>query len=356
MRRVPARRVAPGDVDMALYRVRGVSAYSMVVRRVKVNNAPRKPRQGQSTIELALIFVFVLLPLLVGVVEVARIFYEQLAVVNAAGVGARWSVLTSNQQYCAGSATVATVVAKDLANVPVRVTGVQATETTTATGPVVEVSVAYNHDLIFGIINARPQVAFTGRAAMPGKIATPAVTACPQGTWTPTPPATNTRTATNTPIPTSTHTRTRTGTPTQTHTRTQTSTSTSTSTPTITNTRTSTPTATATPCNLRVEWIPSLTRKANGNAPIQITVRVTDNFGAPVRGLDVRVTIENNGEPEFSLSDIGNGNYQGCSRRAYSNAEPYRSGTVRAVSAVCQSPVTPWGPYQPDDSTPCSSP
>ena len=71
---------------------------SLPMPQLNVTEHKRKKR-GQATVELALGMIFLVL-LLVGVADVARIFSEQLDVVHAAGVAARWKTLTGTQQYC----------------------------------------------------------------------------------------------------------------------------------------------------------------------------------------------------------------------------------------------------------------
>ena len=48
--------------------------------------------------ELALVLVFVLIPLLIGIADIGRAYYEHLAVVHAADVGARWATLSGQEQ------------------------------------------------------------------------------------------------------------------------------------------------------------------------------------------------------------------------------------------------------------------
>src|SRR5436190_21933700 len=99
------------------------------------------PRRGQATIELAIVAIFILIPLLVGIADITRAYFEHLAVVDAANVGARWSTLNSNQQYCTGYGAVATVVAADMMNVPVRIRNVSANTVQDTPGTMVQVTV-----------------------------------------------------------------------------------------------------------------------------------------------------------------------------------------------------------------------
>ena len=68
------------------------------MRQLNATELNRKKR-GQATVELALGMIFLVL-LLVGVADVARIYSEHLAVVDAAGVAARWSTLAPTQKGC----------------------------------------------------------------------------------------------------------------------------------------------------------------------------------------------------------------------------------------------------------------
>src|SRR5438552_10058938 len=56
------------------------------------------PHRGQATIELAIVALFILVPLLIGIADITRAYFEHLAVVDAANVGARWTTLSSTQQ------------------------------------------------------------------------------------------------------------------------------------------------------------------------------------------------------------------------------------------------------------------
>src|SRR4051812_49358051 len=71
------------------------------LRTFEPSNLPTRYK-GQGTVELAIVALFILVPLLVGIADITRAYFEHLAVVDAANVGARWSTLNSNQQYCTG--------------------------------------------------------------------------------------------------------------------------------------------------------------------------------------------------------------------------------------------------------------
>src|SRR5213076_1271577 len=73
-------------------------------------------KSGQATVELALVGMLLVL-LLAGIADVARIFSEHLAVVHAAGVGARWATLDKDYKACSGYTDVRTPVVQDLAQV-----------------------------------------------------------------------------------------------------------------------------------------------------------------------------------------------------------------------------------------------
>jgi hypothetical protein len=108
-----------------------------------------KRKRGQATVELALIVTLLVL-LLVGVADVARIYGEQLAVVHAAGVGARWAALTPTQQARSGYADVCDAVRDDLrddlaSGKTLTIVAVQ------QSGNRVKVTVTYPHDFLFGL-------------------------------------------------------------------------------------------------------------------------------------------------------------------------------------------------------------
>src|SRR5689334_7458905 len=57
-------------------------------RTFELSNLPTR-NKGQATIELAIVAIFILLPLLIGIADITRAYFEHLAVVDAANVGAR---------------------------------------------------------------------------------------------------------------------------------------------------------------------------------------------------------------------------------------------------------------------------
>lgn len=147
------------------------------MRQLNATELNRKKR-GQATVELALGMIFLVL-LLVGVADVARIYSEHLAVVDAAGVAARWSTLAPTQKGCTYPAPYpneAAVVAAALG--PTLVTDLQPTvQVIQLSGPdSVRVNVTYRHVFLFGLINYVDN-SFTGGSTMPGVISTPTV--CP---------------------------------------------------------------------------------------------------------------------------------------------------------------------------------
>ncbi len=121
--------------------------------------------RGQSTIEFALVFIFIFIPVLIGLADVARTYYEHLAVVNAAKVAARWAGLTPVQRCGTGYGSVDEVVRADLDDVPIGIRGVQTPVITETTGSRIEVTVSYTHTLLFGLVGGR--TVFTGSASMP---------------------------------------------------------------------------------------------------------------------------------------------------------------------------------------------
>src|SRR5687768_11566997 len=132
-----------------------------------------KKTSGQSTVELALVITLLAL-LLAGVADVARIFSEHLAVVNAAGVAARWSVLEPTNKGCSYPSPYSTetdVAVADLGpTLASQVTGVSAT--TGGSPSSVTVHITYTHTYLFGLIRDLP-ISFTGSATMPGVVSTP---------------------------------------------------------------------------------------------------------------------------------------------------------------------------------------
>jgi Flp pilus assembly protein TadG len=169
----------------------------MHVERLKVRCSEMRGR-GQATVEFALVLIFLLVPLLLGVAEIARAYYEHMSVLNAANVAARWATLTGSQQYCSGYASPASAVSASLLDVPVQVRSISTKVVTGTQGSMVSVSVAYSHTLFFGAVDST--MVLTGTSSMPGLLSTPV--ACPS--CCPTPLPTYTPTATNTPTPTST--------------------------------------------------------------------------------------------------------------------------------------------------------
>ncbi len=170
----------------------------MSARGEKLNGELRRRVRGQSTVEFALVMVFLLIPLLVGLIDVARVYSEQLAIVNAAKTGARWAVLSPDQQADSGFCTMQDVINADLGPSGIQYVVITPTPTftatptpanqtptvmptPTATAPAVEVIIQYRHQLLLG---AGGTALFIGRATMPGKRSTPS--SCP--TSTPTPP------------------------------------------------------------------------------------------------------------------------------------------------------------------------
>ena len=156
----------------------------------------KKRKRGQATVELALGMIFLVL-LLVGVADVARIYSEQLAVVDAAGVAARWSALEPTNKGSVSTpapyANEAAVVAAALG--PTVVAQLQPTvQVSQQSSPnSVRVDVTYHHTFLFGLVNYTGDF-FRGGSTMPGTISTPTCYSTPGPTATPAP--------TNTPRPT----------------------------------------------------------------------------------------------------------------------------------------------------------
>ena len=180
-------------------------------KRLQSEICERRSSKGQATVELALVVVFLML-LLVGVADVARIYAGHLAVVNAAGVGARWATLSPSQQGCSGYTNVQSAVASQLSGVVANVT-VVVLPTPAADPRTVSVEVRYTHDFLFGMVNNVPNL-LRGGATMPGSYNTtvgtcatvvvpPSPTSVIAPSATPIPP-TATRTLTPTPTPTTT--------------------------------------------------------------------------------------------------------------------------------------------------------
>lgn len=162
-------------------------------------------KRGQATVELAFALILMSL-LLVGVADVARIYSEHLAIVHAAGVGARWATLPSNQQGCSGYTNVPQPVLTALVDaVPTQNILAISTRVVVTEPRSVRVEVTYRHEFFFGLIGNVPGE-FTGGATYPGRFSTPStcLTVAPSGpTNTPITIITNTPVpATSTPTPT----------------------------------------------------------------------------------------------------------------------------------------------------------
>ena len=257
----------------------------MLLNLIQSGKRERPPFKGQATIELALLISFLLL-LLVGVADVARIYGGHLAVVHAAGVGARWTTLSPNQRDCSGYADVQAAVLDDLGGA-VKDPTVVVLPTPAADPRHVRVEITYSHDFLFGMINNLPN-SFTGGATMPGNIepgsgtcnATPVIqptsTSLPTATRTPLPP-----TPTRTPLPTNTPT----------------------------STPTNTPTATSTPVRrLVISNIIGRVPGSGNNERMDISVMVHDDLGAPITGAVVPVVVTQPGSTGYSgapPSDVG---------------------------------------------------
>jgi len=131
---------------------------------------------GQATVELALIFSLLVL-LVVGVADVARIYAGHLSVVHAAGVGARWATLTQAQRDQSAYADVRAVVVDDLGNsIPaaqLATMSVVTEQIAVSPSPQVRVTVIYEHAYLFGALQNTSfmvglPTSFTARATMPG--------------------------------------------------------------------------------------------------------------------------------------------------------------------------------------------
>lgn len=150
----------------------------MSLRRKDTNGRLPRLVRGQATIEFALVMTLLLVPLLVGLADVARIYGEQLAVVNAAKVAARWVTLSPRQQACTEFDSVEDVVQKDLNPNPgrqrIQVEGINVNpepDPPISDAPAVEVRITYKHTLLMG---AGGSVIFVGKATMLGTPSTPA--------------------------------------------------------------------------------------------------------------------------------------------------------------------------------------
>lgn len=243
-------------------------------------------RRGQSLAELALLLP-VLSLLVVGTVDLARVYYTKIALANAARTAANFAI-NYNLAYDLSASTASDKildVAREAAEPYVTVDSVQFTGNWTP-GGLYRVTVTSNWAPITPLVsqfwgggtlaiqhsidlrhNCTADIACSYPTAVP--TITPVPTATPTPTNTSTPTITPTPTATSTSTATSTPTNTSTPTPTSTPTSTATSTSTPTATPTPTSTATptltATPTATACPGvwltsspSATYTWVPSL--------------------------------------------------------------------------------------------------
>ena len=296
--------------------------------QVKKSRVPllncRHKSLGQNLVEFALGLPLLLL-LIFGIIDLARVIQAQVTVNNAARQAVRFAI-TGEQlkdaggNYIARETTIISKAVASLAGLPRTTTndpkefGFYTVEINSAAGPgdpggpneVVEVKVSYNVNLLTPLVNAvLPRVLVKGweqsineewgavqsfeHANLPPlppplPTWTPIPTPTPTYTWTPIPPPTNTptntstSTSTNTPTNTSTATNTRTATSTRTNTATVTSTRTSTSTstgtstpvpPSATSTRTNTtgPTATSTRTFTPVPTATSTSTRTNTAGP-----------------------------------------------------------------------------------------
>jgi hypothetical protein len=204
-------------------------------------------------VELAVVLMLLVL-LLAGIADVARIFSEHLAVVNAAGVAARWSALEPTNKGCTYPVPYSNetdVVLADLGSpLASQVTGVSVTAGGDPSS--VTVNVTYTHTFVFGLIRNVP-LSFTGSATMPGVITVP-------GTCYSVPVPTNTVVPTFTPAPTST--------------------------PAPTVTPSPTPTARL--------FVTVAANKENGNNPVYIKVTVIDDGGIGQDNVALSATVAGN--------------------------------------------------------------
>jgi Flp pilus assembly protein TadG len=293
--------------------------------------APGSPHRGQATIELALVFIFILLPLLIGLADLGRAYYEHLAVTHAANVGARWLTLSPTQQYCSGLQTVEDAIHLDLGNAVTPeqiVLPIGVTELTQSTGSAVRVDVSYRHQVLFGLV--RWPATFTANSTMPGVLSTPQPGDChvvptPGPTWTPPPPPTNTPTSTPTPIP---------PTPTNTFTPTVTRTPTMTRTPTSTPTVTLTPTVTPTVCPYSLAAA-AYRPAGGGQQPLSVKATVRDAQNNPVVGAQVRAFIARTNTSAVATTGAG-----GCVVFSIGNSNQDESILVSVVSppSICSAP------------------
>jgi Flp pilus assembly protein TadG len=138
----------------------------MTLNKNKLSTRSNRRARGQATVELAIIVPFLAL-LLVGIADVARIYSEQLAVVHAAGVGARWLTLPEDYQPCSRYNNVTEAIVADL-NQAVRTDDI-VVQTSVVYSPytVTSVKITYRHDFLFGLIKNVPTT-FTGAATWAG--------------------------------------------------------------------------------------------------------------------------------------------------------------------------------------------
>src|SRR5438034_1313793 len=118
--RLPGGLVAASSTLPTVQSRRGLGVSIMGRSRFQLRQLDT-PRRGQATIELVFLALFLLIPLLAGITDITRAYFEHVAVVHAANVSARWATLSSSEQYCSGYGSVEQVVADDLSNVPVQI-------------------------------------------------------------------------------------------------------------------------------------------------------------------------------------------------------------------------------------------
>lgn len=158
-------------------------ALNMYIRRPKILSRTPKTR-GQSTIELALVVTLVLVPLLIGVADIARAYYEHLAVAHAANVAARWQTLVDGQRACVrtytGFNSVTDVARADLSTTmdPSRVLNVVESNVSQSNGSAVQVIITYQHNLLFGMFG-NGSLTLKAQSQMPGRDDTTGVYTCP---------------------------------------------------------------------------------------------------------------------------------------------------------------------------------
>jgi hypothetical protein len=246
------------------------------VRRIPAFDAlTPSPRRGQSLVETSIVMI-VFVVLLLGILELGRIFYTHSTLANAAREGARFAIVDPDH----GDGIVDTV--KDKA-IGLGLTDddvvVDWPDVDREPGDRVRVTINYRYDSIFALVF--PDLSLTGSSTMivESKPTGPVPTQRPTRTPTATRTATRTSTATSTVTPTITATSIL---PTVTltilpPTATRTSTVTPTVPPTNTPTRTSTPTITRTPT-------PTITRtptRTNTAAPTSTSTRTSTATKTP---------------------------------------------------------------------------